>query len=220
MTTRRPEANPQDESTEAPDAGRLEDARLVGEVLEGNNSAFDELVRKYERQALAVSYRLLNQSNDAREVVQDAFLRAYRALDTLENPQVFGSWLLRIVSNLSLNYRRSRARRPTVSLDDRGNGGEAGENQGDSLSDVLTGSDPMPEQAMMTGELKQRIQQALDELPEKQRTALTLFALEKMPQKEVAEILGCSVEAVKWHVFSARKKLKEKLSDMLESDDE
>jgi RNA polymerase sigma-70 factor (ECF subfamily) len=203
-----------------PDDSARQDAELVARTLAGEQEAFNQLVGKYERQAMAVSYRLLNQVADAQEVVQDALLKAYRALDTLENPHVFGSWLLRIVSNLSLNYRRSRARRSAISLQDNRTEEGLGEGDGgESLLGVLESEEARPEQELITDELSDEIRNALDELPERQRMALTLFSIEKMPQKEVAEVLGCSVEAVKWHVFSARKKLKDKLSKWLGDDE-
>jgi len=201
-----------------PQPGQQEDADLVGRSLAGDAGAFEILVRKYERQCLAVAYRLLNNATDAQEVVQDGLLRAYRALGMLENRLIFGAWLLRIVSNLALNLRRSRARRPAVSLDDApGARGGTQDNDSDSepIGQLLAASQQRPEQELMTDELRGRIRRALDELPERQRTALILFSIEGRPQKEVAETIGCSVEAVKWHVFTARKKLKEKLADLL-----
>src|SRR5881628_3818594 len=77
------------------------DAQLVAQALAGRKAAFDELIRRYQRQAVAVSYRLLGNTNDALEVTQDAFLKAYASLATLEKPEAFGGWLMRIVSNLS-----------------------------------------------------------------------------------------------------------------------
>ena len=81
------------------------DGQLVGRVLAGERKCFDDLVNRYQRQAVAVSYRLLGNSQDAMEVTQDAFLKAFTSLDTLQKPGAFGGWLMRIVSNLSLNYR-------------------------------------------------------------------------------------------------------------------
>src|SRR3954469_12781051 len=95
------------------------DGQLVGDVLAGNRKAFDELIRRYQRQAGAVSYRLLGNSQDSLEVTKDAFLKAFTSLDTLQKPEAFGGWLMRIVSNLSLNYRRSRKTRSSqLPLDD------------------------------------------------------------------------------------------------------
>jgi len=182
------------------------DQMLVRSVLRGELSAFDQLVGRYQRQALAVAYRLLNNSDDALEVSQDAFLKAYDKLGTLSNHERFGSWLLRIVSNLSLNRRRSRALRKTISLDGDGDEGEM---------HLPSGREDQPETQARETEMSEIISEAMAELPEMQRQALVLFSVNGIPQKEVAKTLGCSVEAVKWHVFTARKKLKDQLKDYL-----
>src|SRR5213080_4383592 len=94
------------------------DGVLVNRVLSGDRGAFDELIRKYQRQAVAVSYRLLGNMQDALEVTQDSFLKAFTSLATLQKPEAFGGWLMRIVSNLSLNYRRGRKNKQQLPLDD------------------------------------------------------------------------------------------------------
>src|SRR6266404_476844 len=94
------------------------DGQLVEQTKAGNRKAFDQLIRRYQRQAVAVSYRLLGNSQDSLEVTQDAFLKAFTSLATLQKPEAFGGWLMRIVSNLSLNYRRSRKVRSQLPLDD------------------------------------------------------------------------------------------------------
>src|SRR3954469_25707705 len=101
-----------------PTDGQATDGQLVQQVLAGQRASFDLLVTRYQRQAVAVSYRLLGNSQDAAEVTQDAFLKAYSSLDTLQKPEAFGGWLMRIVSNLSLNFRRSRRTRSQLPLDD------------------------------------------------------------------------------------------------------
>lgn len=195
--------------------GAPSDGVLVEQALGGQRSAFDVLIKRYQRQAVAVSYRLLGSSHDALEVSQDAFLKAFSNLATLQKPEAFGGWLMRIVSNLSLNYRRSRkTRKSQLPLDDLLGAAEAGQ------SDQGTGSDWMaqsgdPVRRLESEEMGKRLQAALHELPEKQRLAIVLFAIEGRPQKEVAEMLECSVEAVKWHVFQGRKKLKDLLKGYL-----
>jgi RNA polymerase sigma-70 factor (ECF subfamily) len=188
------------------------DGQLVLRAAAGERTAFDDLIRRHQRQAVAVAYRLLGNTPDALEVTQDAFLRAYRGIGGLQKPEAFGGWLLRIVSNLSLNYRRNRKHRSTLPLDDL-MGGDAGADGigGDRLSG---GGDPL--HRLQGQELGRRLQEALAKLPEKQRRALVLFTVEQLPQKDVAEQLKCSVEAVKWHVFQGRKKLREMLKDDLE----
>jgi len=183
---------------------------LVKKAQGGDADAFGRLVEAYHRRAISLAYRFLGNSEDAKDVAQDAFLRVYRSLDRLEDPARFQPWLLRTVSNLALNFRRARAIRRTASLDgpeemaaevqDRPGVGQAGEAAGE-LSDAPA------------SELHGALQEAMGRLPEQQRAALILFAIERIAQKEVAEILQCSVEMVKWNVFQARKKLKDLLVD-------
>jgi len=186
------------------------DGALVAQSLAGDRGAFDELIKRYQRQAVAVSYRLLGSSHDALEVTQDAFLKAFGSLATLQKPEAFGGWLMRIVSNLSLNYRRSRKTRRQLPLDDLL--GPTGSEQADAGggSEWMAGSGD-PVHKLESREMGERLQEALKQLPEKQRLAIVMFTIEEMPQKQVAETLNCSVEAVKWHVFQGRKKLKELL---------
>jgi RNA polymerase sigma-70 factor (ECF subfamily) len=189
------------------------DERLVRRVLAGERTAFDTLVERYQKRAMSVSYRLVGNVHDALEVVQDAFIRAYRNVETLEEPARFGAWLLRIVTNLSLNFRRDRAvGGRKVSLAETAGDDDAPAEQ--RLADSAA-SDERPGATLAAGELSEVVQRAMDELPEQQRVALVLFSVEALPQKDVANIMGCSVEAVKWHVFQARRKLKDRLADYL-----
>jgi RNA polymerase sigma-70 factor (ECF subfamily) len=194
------------------------DGKLVVQVLSGQRNAFDELIRRHQRQAVAVSYRLLGNTNDALEVTQDAFLKAFSSLATLQKPEAFAGWLMRIVSNLSLNFRRARKVRSQLPLDDLLGSSESqqsGESAGAGASSEWMARSNDPLHALESREMGAKLREALEELPEKQRLAIVLFTIEEMPQKQVAEALNCSVEAVKWHVFQGRKKLKELLKEHL-----
>jgi RNA polymerase sigma-70 factor (ECF subfamily) len=188
------------------------DGVLVGQVLAGQKSAFDELVSRYQRRATAVAYRLLGNLQDALEVAQEAFLKAFTNLTTLQKAEAFGPWLLRIVSNLSLNLRRSRRSLAVLPLDDLLP--SAGTMGADHFLTAAT-HNAEPCCRMQRAEVRSRIEQALGQLSRRQREAISLFTLEEIPQKQVAQTLGCSVEAVKWHVFEGRRKLKEILKDCL-----
>lgn len=188
----------------APSLHGVSEAELVTRALRGHTPAFDELVRRHEQRAVSIAYRLVGNVHDALEVCQEAFVRAHRHLPTLEQPDRFAAWLLRIVTNLALNHRRTR--RPRTSVE---NG-------------VLDESVPAPPSRagrpgadLAAEELAARIHTGLTRLTDPQRAALVLFSIEHLPQKQVAEILGCSVEGVKWHVFQARKKMKAHLADYL-----
>ncbi|MGQ9651416.1 MAG: RNA polymerase sigma factor [Phycisphaerae bacterium] len=185
------------------------DAALVQAALSGDSDAFGRLVAAYQRVAVSTAYRLLGNSEDAAETAQEAFLRAYRALDRLKDPARFGPWLLRAVTNLALNARRSR-RRTTVTLDEERRTEDAADTRGASTVTSMT-----PDRQAEGHELQQALDAALEALPEKQRMALILFTIEGWAQKDIAELLECSVETVKWNVFQARKKLRDRLGDMI-----
>ncbi len=186
------------------------DGELVRAVRRGDLAAFETLLRRYQRPAAAIAYRLLSHRDDAMEVTQDAFLKAFERLGSLSQPERFKSWFLRIVSNLALNRRRSRALRKMVSLD-----AGVGDDDEQARLDRPDTRTPTPQEIATAADLQRLIAEEIDALPEMQRQALVFFCIEKMPQKQVAEILNCTVEMVKWHVFTARKKLKEKLGDYL-----
>ena len=210
-----PEATDPNLSSAASEPPGPSDGQLVAQTLAGQRKAFDELIRRYQRQAVAVSYRLLGNSQDSLEVTQDAFLKAFTSLASLNKPEAFGGWLMRIVSNLSLNYRRSRKTRSQLPLDDL-----LGPMHGDQTETSGAGSEWMsgpddPVRRLESQEMGQRLKRALEQLPERQRLAIIMFTIDEMPQKDVAEALQCSVEAVKWHVFQGRKKLKEMLKEHL-----
>ena len=179
------------------------DAELVRRVQDGDRAAFDRLIERHQRRAVAIAYRLLGNAQDALDVAQDAFLKGFMSIETLENPQSYVGWQMRIVSNLSLNFRRGRKGKSALPLDE-----------------LLVGEDPSaggdPIRNAQGGEMEARIRSALAQLPEKQRLAMVLFTIEGLPQKQVAEAIDCSVESVKWHVFQARKKLKEILGEYLQ----
>src|SRR5688572_4058235 len=191
------------------------DGQLVTQVLAGKRKSFDELVARYQRQAVAVSYRLLGNTNDALEVSQDAFLKAFTSLDTLQKPEAFGGWLMRIVSNLSLNYRRSRKLRSQLPLDDALGPRDSQQTDVGGGGSEWMARDDDPVHRLESEEMGVRLKAALEQLPEKQRLAIIMFTIEEMPQKQVAEALNCSVEAVKWHVFQGRKRLKELMKEYL-----
>ncbi len=186
------------------------DAGWVQATRKGDIDAFGWLAKAYERPAIATAYRLLGNSHDASEVVQEAFLRAYRSLDRLNEPSRFGPWLLRIVSNLSLNARRSRRGGTKVAWDEQWGTEGAKNAEGEPVAETTA-----PDRRAEGRELGIAIDEALQTLPEKQRLALVLFAIEGWAQKDIAELMECSLENVKWYVFQGRKRLREKLGDLL-----
>ncbi len=183
---------------------------VVTRAQGGDSEAFATLVREYQRRAVSVAYRLLGNLEDAKDASQDAFVRAYERLGQLDDPSRFGPWLLRIVSNQALNFRRARKSKAAASLDNGMTVPEQARRPGTGLR--ITGGSESEAEAL-PAELQTAVTQAMERLPEKQRLALVLFSVEGMAQKQVAEVMECSVELVKWNVFQARKKLKEMLAE-------
>ncbi len=192
-----------------------DDARLVGLVLDGEGDAFNALVRKHQRQAVAVAYRVLGNSDDAADIAQDALLRAYRNLGQLSDPYRFRAWMLRIVTNLSLNRRRAKKVSAAGELDET-------RDSTDQIRapDGSVYARPTARERTQADELGEAVRAAIATLPDKQRLSLVLSSIENVPQKEIAEILNCTVELVKWNVFQARKALKELLTDYMPGDGE
>lgn len=205
---------PPDPAPSGSNPGAAIDASLVVRCLAGDKKAFDELVIRHQKQAVSVAYSYLSNSDDAKEVVQEAFIKVYLNLATLQKPEAFLSFLLRATSNLALNFRRGRRLRRNPGLDDSVTTGDDNPRDGGIQSDHTIQS-TRPGKALEDKELGERRRHAMTLLPEKQRLAIELFAVQGLPQKDVAEALECSVEAVKWYVFQGRKKLKELLKDVL-----
>jgi RNA polymerase sigma-70 factor (ECF subfamily) len=175
--------------------------RLVKAGQARDREAFDELVWLHQRRAMEVAVRILGAAGDAAQAVQTGFVKAYLSIGKLRQPQRFEAWLLKIIANAAVSQARATKRR-TSSI-----------RITDDYEDKKMLS---PAQAGTAQELKEAIQRAMLELSKKEAKAISLFGLQDLSQKEVAEIMDCSPEAVRWHVFKARQKLKVLLKDFLE----
>jgi len=179
-----------------------EDARLVSAARDGDREAFARLFQKHRGTAYGIAYRFMGRRDDALDVVQEAFTKAFAALETFRGGASFKTWFFRIVTNCSLDMRRSRAVRRTASLD-----------ADDALPQPSQRSDAdEPPDVAERHELKERIDAALAAIPETNRTAFVLFALEGISYKEIAEILNISIGTVMSRIFYARQKLQRILS--------
>ena len=178
-----------------------EDAKLVRAAQEGDRQAFGRLFDKYRKTAYQIAYRLLGRREDALDAVQESFVKAFVALATFRGGASFKTWFFRIVTNCSLDLRRSRSVRLAVSLD----GEQAPPVPGPER-------DGQPGRRIEQRELKERIDAALGAIPEANRTAFVLFAIEGISYREIAEILNISIGTVMSRIFYARQKLQRILS--------
>jgi len=176
--------------------------RLVKASSRGNRDAFDQLVGLYQHKAMQVAVSILGNADGAAEAVQAGFVKAYLSINKLREPKLFEIWLLRIISNTAISQRKTAKRRKEAA------------NTADCHSQEI--STFSPAETADIRELREAIQTAMLKLSKKESQAITLFGLDDLSQEQVAEIMGCSVGAVKWHVFRARKKLKILLRKYLE----
>jgi RNA polymerase sigma-70 factor (ECF subfamily) len=174
-----------------------DDRTLVQGCLAGDRSCFDVLVERHRRQVYQVCYRFAGNHEDASDLVQDAFIRAYRALHTFKGQSAFGTWLYRVTVNVCLN--RKAVRRAAVEpLDAREPEDTAAERQ---------------DGAVLRKERAATVRAAIARLPRKQRATMILRMYHELPHDQIAAILGSSVGAVKANFFHALANLKKLLQE-------
>ncbi|HBC87559.1 MAG TPA: RNA polymerase subunit sigma-24 [Lentisphaeria bacterium] len=187
-----------------------DDPELVRSFNSGSEAAFDELVRKYSVQMYNVAHGLLGSREDAEEVVQDAFVKAYRNLKTFRGDSSFSTWLYRIVMNLSRNkyhWNRRRGAGQNISMSAEKGFGNDGKNQDMDVPDISNG----PEKAIESAEENSRIMKAVDALPETLKEVIILRHVENMSYEDIAKITEANIGTVKSRISRARETLSERL---------
>ncbi len=174
------------------------DQQLVTRVQRGDKGAFDVLVLKYQYKVHAIVSRFISDRDEVNDVVQEAFIKAYRALGNFRGDSQFYTWLYRIAVNSAKNYLMSRSRRPPGSDIDVDEAELYGAT--DKLSDVDT-----PENLIYRDELERAVNEAIKNLPEDLRTAVTLREFEGLSYEEIATIMECPVGTVRSRIFRARE---------------
>ena len=176
------------------------EARLVARFRQGDVRALETLFDRYADRALGLAVRLTETREDAEEVAGEAFVRAFRYARTFTggDGESFGPWLFRIVRNLAADRRR-QLRLPTLSLDAPG---------AEHLADARA---PLPAEELTRNEERRDLLDALDALPEEQKTVVTLCDLEHVPHAHAALVLGRSVSATKSLLYRARRALRDRL---------
>jgi RNA polymerase sigma-70 factor (ECF subfamily) len=180
------------------------DEQLIAGVLAGDDGSYGMLVTRYKDLVYTIAVRIVGDEDDAEDVAQETFLRAYRALPRFRGDSKFSSWLYRIATNRALTHlKRRRRRAPTVDID-------AGPHvEGGALESA--GRDD-PERLVLDDEFRRRVRAAVLELPEQYRVVVTLFYLEERSYKEVAATLGIPMGTLKTHLHRARALLRELLT--------
>ena len=190
------------------------DADLMLRVKRGNRAAFAELVEKYRQPVMNLVYRTLRDETEAEDLAQNVFLQVYKSRGRYKRTAKFSTWLFTIARNLCLNELRRRSRHPAESLDET-----RGENEGQLQRQYEDKKNFMPAETLLHGELAQKIEEALAELPENQRTAILLCRQEDLSYEEIAKVLDCSLSATKSLIHRGREVLKQKLKPYLHTGD-
>ncbi len=185
----------------------LTDAGFVARARSGDTDAFRVLVERHSRALFRLAFRMTGNEQDAEDVVQESFLRAFRQLAKFDERASFGTWLYRIATNCSLDHVRSRKRRSE-------NLAPVDAEMEDPIM-ALPSGDPTPERLSLSGEVRERVAEAMRELSPTERTAFVLRHFEGMRIEEVSRVLDCQPGAAKHSVFRAVQKLRRALEPLV-----
>lgn len=200
--------------TATPAAGNREiDHELVLRAQRGDKRAFGMLVDKYQRKLGRLLSRMIRDQSEIEDVVQESFIKAYRALPNFRGDSAFYTWLYRIGINTAKNHLVSLGRRPTVSTDIEIEDAENFDS-GNELRTTET-----PESSLMTKQIAQTVNDTVAGLPEELRTAITLREIEGLSYEEIATIMACPIGTVRSRIFRARETIAVKLRPLLDTPD-
>ncbi len=184
------------------------DEELVTRSIGGDPESFNQLVLRWERPIYALAYRVIGREEDARDVCQETFLRAFRALNGFRGQAKFSSWLYRIALNLCRDWVRRERRTPLVQAPD----------ELDAL-ELAAVHEPAPsvEDLVARRELTRVVEQAMARLPEEQRTAIILKEYHELTFQEIADLVGCPLSTVKTRLYQGLSVLRRELAKSQES---
>ena len=187
------------------------DQKLVEKAQKGDKQAFGILVEKYHKKLYRLLSRMVRDQSEIEDIVQDSFIKAYRAINNFRGDSAFYTWLYRIGVNTAKNHLMALGRRPKamndVELEDIENFDDAGD-----LRSYET-----PESVMMTKEIAATVNDTIENLPEELRSAITLREMDGLSYEEIAEIMDCPIGTVRSRIFRARESIAEKLKPLIET---
>jgi len=191
----------------SPDAAAELD--LVRRARRGDLGAYDDLVRRYQERIYATIYHMTSNHEDANDLAQDTFIKAYQALKSFKGGSSFYTWVYRIAVNKTINFLKQRKNRTHLSLNDMDFNAE---HDPDMLALV---SDKTPRREANLNELQEKLNEAMQKLSEPHRLVVTLHDIQGLAHDEIAEIMDCNIGTVRSRLFYARQQLQGYLSDYL-----
>ncbi len=180
--------------------------RIILQVRKGDHNAFGELVELYKDRVFALTYRMLGNRQEAEDVAQEAFIRAYTNIDRYQIDRKFSTWLYRIATNLSID--RMRKKKPDYYLD-----AEVSGTDGLTMYSQISTDEQLPDDEVVSLEAQDNIHRAILSLPAKYRSAITLKYIQELSLKEISEILDLPVGTVKTRIHRGREALRKKLRE-------
>jgi RNA polymerase sigma-70 factor, ECF subfamily len=187
------------------------DAKLVAQVQQGDKKAFDLLVLKYQRKIQRLLSRMLRDQSDIDDVMQEAFIKAYRALPQFRGESAFYTWLYRIAINTARNWMAAQGRRPSTPSLNQSEDGETFD-EIDNLTDNNT-----PESVLASHEIASTVNAAIEQLPVELRTAIVLREIDGLSYEEIAQTMDCPIGTVRSRIFRAREAIAAKLRPILDT---
>jgi RNA polymerase sigma-70 factor (ECF subfamily) len=194
------------ETTQAPET---DDLTLVRRAQAEDMGAYDQLVRRYQERVYATVYHMTSNHEDANDLVQETFIKAFRALKTFKGDSSFYTWIYRIAVNKTINFLKQRKNRVQLSLNDLDFNVE---NDPDLVALI---SDKTPRRSLHLSELQEKLNSALRKLSEHHRMVVVLHDVQGLSHEEVGRIMDCNVGTVRSRLFYARQQLQAHLSDYL-----
>ena len=187
----------------------IEEAELVQQAQRGRLEAYDELVRRYQERIYATVYHMTANHEDANDLAQETFVKAFRALRSFRGGSSFYTWLYRIAVNKTINFLKQRRHRTHMSLNDLD---VSAEHDPDLVALI---SDKTPRREVALAELQEKLNAAMQKLSEDHRLVVTLHDVQGLPHEEIAKIMDCNIGTVRSRLFYARQQLQGYLSDYL-----
>lgn len=185
------------------------DTVLVRRACEGDLGAYDDLVRRYQDRIYSTLYHMTANHEDANDLAQEAFIKAFQALKTFKGGSSFYTWVYRIAVNKTINFLKQRKNKTHLSLDDID---FQAEHDPDLVALI---SEKTPRREINLAELQEKLNVAMQKLSEHHRLVVTLHDVQGLSHEEIAEIMGCNIGTVRSRLFYARQQLQAYLSDYL-----
>ncbi len=184
----------------------LSDTDLINKAQNGDESAFNELVCRYDRNVLSLALKYVNDKDDAKDIYQEVFLRVFRGLKKFQFKSEFSTWLYRITTNVCLTFIKSGKKQEMMRIDN--------DMDNDSINIIGSDEGSSPEEFLMRNEIKNNVNEALEKLSPKQKMIFILKHFEGYKIREISQMLNSSEGTIKKYLFEANHKLREQLSEL------